>query len=342
MQPIRVLVVDDSAFIRAALIALLSTDPLINVVGEAANGLEAVQKFGALKPDLVTMDVIMPIMDGLAAIEHIMSADAVPILVLTAQSDAHTAYTAITKGALEVLPKPELDFENAAEFTDRIRLLSKVKVIAHIRGGHVQKDPSTELSPATNRASKTKRIIAVASSTGGPNALSILFASLPASFPHPIVVAQHIQDEFIPGMVKWLDGISRLAVKQGKHREKLRKGVIYVSPSERHMVINTREEITLLEREPDDMYFPSCDKLLSSVATVYGSGGIGIVLSGMGDDGVLGIEKIKASGGTTVAQDEKSSIVFGMPMAAIKSGYIDKVLPLDKISNEIVNLAQKP
>ncbi len=337
-KPISVLVVDDSSFIREAITTLLSMDDGINVSGEAANGQEALDKVLELKPDLVTMDIVMPVMDGLEAIERIMHSNAVPILVLTSKDDAHTAFTAISKGALEVLPKPELDLKNAGEFISKVKLLSNVKVISHISGRLSRGSVAKELPRQNINKHRNQRIVAVAASTGGPNALSDLFSKLPGDFPYPIVVAQHIHEEFIPGMVEWLDEVSTLTVKESAQGDRIQPGFIYISPAEKHMEIDLETRVSLVDRGRTDIYFPSCNRLLSSVARAYGKSVIGIVLSGMGDDGVLGIEEIKKKGGMTIAQDEKSSIVFGMPKEAIKTGCIDKVLPLGKISSEIVKL----
>lgn len=341
MNPIKVLVVDDSQFIREAVTTLLSMDDGIKVVGEGVNGVDALEKVRDLKPDLITLDIEMPVMDGLEAIERIMCSYPLPILVLTSFDDAHTAYTAISKGALEVLPKPELDSKKAKEFINNIKLLSKVKVISHIRGSHLQKGIVKEFPARKETEKSSERIIAVAASTGGPNALSQLLSKLPEKFPCPFVVAQHIQEAFIPGLVKWLDSISVLSVKQADEGEQVKPGFVYISPAEKHMEIDREKRIVFIERRPYDIHFPSCNRLLSSVARVYGTRSIGIILSGMGSDGVLGMKDIKSVGGTTIAQDEKSSIIFGMPMEAIKNGCIEKVLHLDRISSEIVELARR-
>jgi len=337
MKPIRVLVVDDSALARLLIVSILSTDDEIEVVGEAEDGKEALEKVRELKPDLVTMDIEMPVMNGLEAIEQIMAFNPVPILVVTARGDAQTAFAAISKGALDLVEKPAVSLENAREFVEKIKFLSKITVITHLKGKY-EAGQIREAQKPERRERDSDKIVAIASSTGGPNALSILISALPADFPCPIVIAQHISDGFISGLVEWLKRISRLDIKIASEGETIRKGTIYFSPSESHIKINRRKIITFVKRRPEDIYRPSCDILLSSVADVYGAKSIGIILTGMGKDGALGIKRIKELGGKTIAQNEQSSVVFGMPRVAIESGYVDKVLSINEIGKEIIRL----
>lgn len=338
MRQTRVLVVDDSVFAREAIIAILSEDSHIRVVGEAENGREALEKVRELRPDLVTMDIVMPVMDGLEAIEKIMAFNAVPILVVTSSQDAGIAFRAVSKGALEVVAKPDIN-EDVREFCNKVRVLSQVRVIPHIGGRYHKKDKNSYKTGEKKDGSP--KIVAIASSTGGPKALSVLLSALPSDFPLPVVVAQHICDGFISGMVKWLDDLSKLEVRVGQAGERIVPGTVYFSPSESHMVVAEGERIAIRKRQPKDIYSPSCNALLSTVAEVYGSGSIGIILTGMGDDGVLGMKKIKATGGVTFAQDEKTAVVFGMPKAAVESGCIDKIMPIHEMCIEIMNLLKK-
>ena len=336
MGKTRVLIVDDSAFAREMIAAILSTDSDIHIIGEATNGKEAVESVKEKKPDIVTMDIEMPVMDGLEAIEHIMSSTPVPILVVTTRGDAHTAYAAISKGALDLVQKPDVNLEGAREFIDKIKLLSKIRVITHISVKRTAKEMEIQKPVFSGKADD--RIIAIASSTGGPEALSIIFSRLPEKFPFPIVVAQHMSDGFVPGMVEWLKNISRLNIKVASKDEALSGGVVYVSPSENHIEINETKRISFVERHPKDIYRPSCDVLLSSVARIYGKKALGVILTGMGSDGAAGMKKIKDTGGITIAQDEKTSVVFGMNKVAIDSGCIDKILQVDEISDKLVQL----
>ncbi len=336
MKEIRTLVVDDSPFARGLIIDILSTDKQIKVVGEAANGVEATQKVRDLKPDIVTIDIEMPVMNGIDAIEEIMASNPVPILVVTTRGDAKTAYDAISRGALDLVVKPDVSMEGAREFIDKIKLLSRIKVITHISRRAIREVKLTE--KLSFGGGEMDRVVAIAASTGGPEALSIILSSLPAGFPCPVVIAQHISDGFVAGMAEWLRKLSKLSVKSPAEGEPLLPGTVYIAPSEKHMEITGAKTIALAERQEKDIYHPSCDRLLFSVARVFGSRSIGVILTGMGSDGALGMEKIKKAGGTTIAQDEKTSIVFGMPKIAIESGCIDKVLPLEEITAEIVRI----
>lgn len=341
MAQIKVLVVDDSALARELIRAILTTDPGVTVIGEAADGQQAVAKVRELHPDIVTMDIEMPVMDGLQAIERIMAATAVPILVVTTRADAHTAYAAISKGALDLVVKPDVNLEDAREFIDKLKLLSRINVITHVAGRRAARDGAMAVKKAPRPvpvARTSDRIVAVASSTGGPEALSVILSRLPAELPCPIVVAQHISDGFVTGMVEWLNKLSKLHVKVASDGERVAAGTVYVSPSEKHMQIAGGQRIAFLERHPKDIYRPSCDTLLSSVAAEYGSRSVGVILTGMGSDGVMGMRRIREAGGTTIAQDEETAVIFGMPKVAIESGCIQKILPFTEISDEIVRM----
>jgi len=338
MGQIRVLVVDDSRLARELIRAILLTDSDIRIIGEAVNGEDAIEKVALLKPDIVTMDIEMPVMDGLKAIEGIMALHAAPILVVTTRADAHMAYAAIKKGALDLVEKPDVNLEGAAEFISKIKMLSKIRVITHIRSRHSTGAINQDLPAFIPANGNSEKLVAVAASSGGPEALSILLSGLPEKFPCPVVIAQHMSDGFITGMVDWLRKTTLLNVIVGADGDVLEAGTVYVSPSEKHMQIKEGGRISLVARRPADIYRPSCDKLLTSAAAVYGPKGIGIILTGMGRDGVLGIKSIKEAGGTTIAQDEKTSAVFGMPRAAIEGGYVDSVLPIEDISSGIAGL----
>lgn len=325
---------DDSRLAREIVTAILSADRSIRVVGEAENGAQAVEKVRELRPDIVIMDVEMPVMSGIQAIEKIMAYNAVPILVVTSQGGADVAYSAISKGALEVVPKSDLDPDAPEKFNENVKLLAKVRVVTHIGGRNVTLPSRKETGEGV------PRVVAIASSTGGPKALSVVLPEIPADFPAPIVVAQHIADGFAEGMVSWLGAISKVRVKVGEDGETLAPATVYIAPSERHMMVTIGDRISLIERKPTDFFRPSCDMLLLSVAATYGVKAIGVILTGMGTDGVQGMRRIKDVGGRTVAQDEASSIIFGMPRVAIEAGCIDSVLPIEKIGPRIVTMVK--
>jgi two-component system chemotaxis response regulator CheB len=337
MEPIRVLIVDDSTLARELITSILSMDAQIRVIGEATNGREAIEKTRELRPDIVTMDIEMPLMNGIEAIERIMAENAVPILVVTTQSDAHTAYTAVAKGALDLVTKPDVNLASAHEFIRKLKLLSQIKVITHIGGKRALKEPREPLSPL-NLDKSTDRIVAIASSTGGPHALSTILSGLPEKFPCPVVIAQHMSDGFVKSLADWLSKLSNLRLTVAEHGKPLEAGVVYLAPSERHMEVNSVKRISLVEQTPGDIYHPSCDKLLSSVARAYGYKSIGVILTGMGNDGAAGIKAIQKAGGITIAQNEASSVIFGMNRVAIEEGAINRVLAIEEIASEVVRI----
>ena len=312
-------------------------DAQIRVIGEATNGREAIQKTRELKPDIVTMDIEMPVMNGIEAIEHIMAANAVPILVVTTQSDAHTAYNAVAKGALDLVPKPDVNLASAHEFIRKVKLLAQIKVITHIGGKRALKEPQGPLS-ALSMDKNTDRIVAIASSTGGPHALSTILSCLPEKFPCPIVIAQHMSDGFVKSLAVWLSKLSKLRLSVAEHGKPLEAGVVYLAPSEHHMEVNSAKRISLTAQSPKDIYHPSCDVLLSSVARAYRHKGIGVILTGMGNDGAAGMKAIQKAGGITIAQNEASSVIFGMNKVAIEEGGIGRVLAIEEIALEVVRI----
>lgn len=343
MSKIRVLVVDDSPLARMAIIEHLSEDDEIEIAGVARNGRDAIAKVKALKPSIVTLDINMPVMGGLETIEQIMAFNPVPVLVVTSRGDADTAYSAISKGALEVIPKPEADPEKSEDLIRKIKLLSKVKVISHLRGRHVKaSEKPVTVKPERDVSGEPppERVISIASSTGGPRALFRILSELPENFPLPFLIAQHIPADFVDGFADWLNGVTKLRVKIGENGEVVRAGTVYISPADQTMVITKQKRIELVSQEPNCVYSPSCDLLLASAASAYRKNCLGIILTGMGSDGAEGMSEIRKNGGKTIAQDEKSSIVFGMPKVAIEKGCIDRVLPIDKMIGEILKFVK--
>ena len=337
---LRVLIVDDSKLTQSVLATILSADHEIDVIGTADNGREAFEKIKTLKPDFATIDINMPIVDGLEAIENIMAECALPILVISDVSDSDAAFTALSTGALDVVSKSCLKPQNASQLIHKIKLLSKVKVIRHIRNKHCRRGTSGQ---QTTRFIEYEygRVIAIACSTGGPRALATILSIIPADFPFPILIAQHIEDGFVNGLVDWINNVSQITTKRGIEGELLKAGTAFISPASKHMEVNEKGKITLVDRKDSDIYHPSCDRLLSSVASVFKHNSIGVILTGMGRDGVDGIQQIKEQGGITIAQDEKSSVVFGMPNEAIKSACIDEILPLEDIGKYLYQLGDR-
>lgn len=335
---IRVLLVDDSKMVRDMIRAILESDPGIMVVGEAANGEEGIAGVASLKPDIVTMDIEMPVMGGLEAIERIIAENPVPILVVTALTGVRTAFAAVSKGALDVIEKPDISLENVKGLIKKIRLLAKVDVATHIKAMHRQ---SVQVggNPAIIKRDLNRGIIAIAASTGGPQAIHNVISQMPPLFPFPIVITQHIAEGFTQGMVDWLNMATPLAVKVAENGDVLKAGTVYVNPAEHTMRITEQGMIILGERDLHQVYHPSCNVMLNSVARAYRESAIALIMSGMGEDGVVGMQAIKAAGGITLAQDSESSVVFGMNRVALEKGYIQKTVPLEKIPAEFLQLA---
>jgi two-component system chemotaxis response regulator CheB len=334
MPEIRVLIVDDSPLSRDFIRAILAIEPEIVIVGEASNGKEAIEKTKELRPALIIMDIEMPVMGGIEAIERIMCEIPTPILVVTSRGGADTAFMAISKGALEVIAKKDIDPDRARQFVEQIKILSKARVITHMMG----RNRAGQDAAAKEEKLPFANIIAIAASTGGPNALNVILPNFPKDFPCPVVIAQHIAEGFVAGLVEWLAKVSRVAVKVAESGDLLLPGQVYVSPPDHHMTVDYGNRIVFVERTPHDIYHPSCDALLRSVATVYGPRAIGVILTGMGADGVKGLVKIKEMQGRTIAQDEETSIVYGMPHKAVEAGCVDRVYPLSQIGPKLVSM----
>ena len=337
---IRVLVADDSPTVRMMLCRMLEEDPQIVIVGMADNGREAVEQVSALKPDLVTMDVNMPVMDGLSAIEMIMAYSPVPVLVVSSVVDPeHTtmAARALGAGAVDVIFKPEpksvAEFNQiASELQNKVKLLSRVRVITHPRARLKERQDELRNPHAAPGTDQSRRLVAIASSTGGPQALQNILRKLPADFPAGVVVVQHIARGFTEGLVTWLDSSCRLTVRQAADGDLIVPGEVLVAPDAIHMIVTSERRIGLVDRQIASPHKPSADVLLESVAAVYGQHAVGVILTGMGRDGASGIKAIHDCGGHTIAQDESSSVIFSMAKEAILLGGVESVLPLGEIN----------
>lgn len=347
MANIRVLIADDSSLARGLLRCLLEAEPGIEVVGEACNGRQAVEMVQALRPSLVTMDLEMPVMGGLQAIEAIMCTRAVPILVVSSVADAQGALQAVAHGALDVVGKPDYGSGDAAAFVAKVRLLAGVSVITRMRarpepGAATPAQAPSPVPAGTPALRGGEPVFAIAASTGGPQALAAILPALGRDFPCPVLVAQHISDGFAQGMVDWLAALCPLPVRLAHQGDVLVPGTIHVSPSEHDLAVVPGERLALRARVHGCVYRPSCDVLLTSVAQVFGARAIGIILSGMGHDGAAGLAAIRAAGGHTLAQDEASSVVYGMNRVAIERGAAAQVLPLAALAPAMRELASRP
>jgi len=342
-KTIRVVIADDSLVAREMLAQILASDPDIEVVGQAKDGDEAVALVAQLRPDLVTMDIHMPKMDGLKATEKIMAFTPTPILVVSSSVHGEgmgRAFDALNLGALEVIKKPEpqdwADLERIGrDVLRKVKILSNVKVITHIRGRHAQPEGAHGGKPTVSGGGKS--VIAVGSSTGGPSALLSVFEVLPPNLPVPVLVAQHIADGFIPGLVDWLDAGSKIKVVCAKEGDQPEAGLAYIAPTGANMVV---EGATLRFKAPTkkQLYVPSADALFESVAKAYGKSAVGVLLTGMGADGAIGLKRMHDLGAATVAQNEETCTVFGMPKAAIDLGAVDQVLAVDQIGRALASI----
>lgn len=341
-SPLRVVVAEDSPTARRLLVEIIRADPAMEVVGEARDGVEAVELTHRLRPHLVTMDIQMPNMDGLEATKRIMTEVPTPVVVVSTlvERDIQTSMAALRAGALAVLQKlvgPDSpDFERESRhLRDTLKAMAGVKVVRHWPS-RPSATPSRRVPTVGTRARPT--VVAIAASTGGPAALHRIFSELSADFPLPILVVQHIALGFAEGMAAWLSTVSPLEVKVAEDGEPLRPGTVYLAPDDQHLGITGDRRVQLSNAAPVGGFRPSGSYLFRSVASTYGAGCIALILTGMGQDGLEGVRELRQAGGRVLAQDEASSIVFGMPGVVIAEGLADAVLPLEGIAAHLKEL----
>jgi two-component system chemotaxis response regulator CheB len=357
MNRIRVLVADDSMTVRKRIVEALSALPEFEVVAEAADGREAIEACQRLRPDAVTLDMMMPVMTGLAATEYIMAYCPTPILVVSSsfnRGELFKTYEALAAGALDVLEKPRGDETDATweqRLASALRLISRIKVITHPKGRLTQRShglPSPGIMPATATSSRTpfgkdRALVAIGASTGGPGAMVDILRALPKDFSLPVLLVIHLSPLFGDGFAEWLNGVSPFKVEFARHGEPLpAPGAcrVVLAPPDQHLAV--REGRLVLTRDPErHSCRPSVDTLFESVAREIGPGAIAVLLTGMGRDGAAGLLTIRQAGGATLAQDEGSSVVFGMPREAIRLGAAEQVVRLDQIAPTLAVLAAR-
>jgi len=334
-RPIRVLVADDSELFRDLLARVVAAEPGFDVVAVAADGNAATALARTLKPDVITMDLNMPDADGFSGIARIMAETPTPILVLTANREEAVGFRALSLGALDILEKPQAttDLEDYGRLLrSRLRLLAGVKVIRHMRG-------LRERATVAPRSAGRADLVVIGASLGGPRALASLLRRLTPAFPAPVAIVQHIADGFTEGLASWLATEARLDVHEARDGEALVPGRVVLAPTGCHLVVG--EGFVRLSDAPSvDTFKPSVTPLFLSAARAYGARVCGVILTGMGRDGAEGLRAIKEAGGPTLAQDEATSAVFGMPRAAIELGAVDRVLPLDEIPRALAELTR--
>ncbi|MGZ3499601.1 MAG: protein-glutamate methylesterase/protein-glutamine glutaminase [Vulcanimicrobiaceae bacterium] len=342
---INVLVVDDSAFMRRAITKMLEGEPEIVVCATARNGEEAIAKAGQFTPDVITMDVEMSGMSGLDAVREIMAQRPVPIIMVSAltQEGALTTFRALDAGAVDFIPKPDSAYVNikdvARELIAKVREFAKQPMRSRrSRGRTVEPAPVA----ATSRVVRDNfECVAIGTSTGGPVALSRIIPHIPATFPVPIVIVQHMPPGFTRPLAERLDAQSQLKVVEGRDGVALRKGLVVIAPAGKQLRLHRATsgvEIALHEDGGSSLHVPSVDVMTAAVAQVYGSASIGVILTGMGQDGVVGLRRIKEAGGYIVGQDAASCVVYGMPRAAALAGLVDRVVALDEVAAALCEL----
>lgn len=343
MKNIRVLVVDDSAFMRKVLTDIINAELHMEVAGTAKNGKEALQMIKDVKPDVVTMDIEMPIMDGLTALEIAMKENPVPIVMLSSltKEGADATFKALELGAVDFIAKPSSVFKVSTDDVKK-ELLEKINIAARLNV-----HPKRVVPQAKARAlpvkylgnNSLKKIIAIGTSTGGPKALQSVIPALPKALDAPVLVVQHMPPGFTKSLADRLNSMSELTVKEAEHGDILMAGFCYIAPGDRHLRV-TKEgnqyKIVLGSDAPVTGHKPSCDAMFDSLAALGLANVIAVIMTGMGSDGAKGLANLKQARNTVIAQDEESCVVFGMPKSAIKVNAVDKVVPLDTITEEIL------
>lgn len=310
---------------------IFRTDPEISVVGTARDGEEALSKIASLHPDVVTMDIEMPKMSGLTALRRIMRTNPLPVVMISTltQREAQLTLTALEFGAVDYVPKPSAQSLNMHALRDE--LISKIKTAASANLSPLKQVIHQDLIPAKNR----DKIISIAASTGGPPAVTEILKAFPPDIP-PVLIVQHMPRGITKLFAERLQNVCKFRVKEAEDGDSIMAERALIAPGGFHMVITKERKVRLTEDPPVNYVRPSADVTMMSMAKVYGSKSIGVVLTGMGSDGARGIKAIKENGGFTIAQDEQTSVVFGMPKVAAQMGFVDKVAPLDLIPCEIM------
>ncbi len=338
-EKLKVLVVDDSAFNRRSIVEILSTAPDVEIVGRAADGEEALKLVSMLEPHVITLDLEMPKMDGFTFLRILMSRTPTPVIVISSYSQKENVFKALELGALDFVAKPDR-YIDPSLVSVRDELLRKVSLARNVRAPALPRklaDAPTPVAPgaAPGSTGPPAKVIAIAASTGGPSALLELFARLPRGYAHGIVVAQHMPETFTRTFAERLDKRSQLRVSEAKEFDLLEAGTAFVCPGRQCLEVEQGGQgfrLRVRPAAPDDRYVPSADALLKSVARVAGSRAVGVVLTGMGDDGARGAKEIAEAGGTVVVESEATAVVYGMPGAVVRLKIAQRSLPLPQLA----------
>lgn len=358
MSKIGVLVIDDSALIRKVLTEILNKDPQIEVLDTAADPLIAREKIKKLNPDVLTLDVEMPRMDGITFLRNLMRLRPMPVVMVSTMTEqgADVTLEALELGAIDYVTKPDLNVvESIADYAEEITGKVKMAATARVRAlsdrpkadktvePKLSADAILEKRNASKHLKTTEKIIAIGASTGGTEAIREVLEHMPFSSPG-IVVTQHIPAAFSASFAKRMDSVSALNVKEAEDGDQIIPGHAFIAPGDRHLIVErsgARYYCRLNDGPPVNRHIPSVDVLFRSVAQNVGPNAIGVILTGMGDDGARGMLEMKEQGAATMAQDEKTSVVWGMPGEAVKIGATDTQLPLEKIAGKLMTLVKK-
>ena len=346
MKKVSVLVVDDSAFMRRVITDIIESEPQLTVVDTAKNGKEAIEKIRSMRPDVVTMDVEMPIMDGITALKEIMGEKPVPILMLSSltQEGADATVKALGLGAVDFIAKPISIFKMNTEdmkthLLDKIKIAAKAKLQSPVVSSVHQK--VTAMKSISYSSSGLKKIVALGTSTGGPRALQEVLPYLPQSLPASILIVQHMPPGFTKSLAERLNSISQIYVKEAEEDDVLQPGYAYIAPGDYHLkVIKTGNtyRIRLTKEDPVSGHRPSVDMMMNSLAQLQINNIIGVIMTGMGSDGAKGMKNLKDQNAYNIAQNEETCVVYGMPKSAVSLGCIDEVIPLQEIAEKITKV----
>lgn len=344
---IKALVVDDSAFNRGAISSMLASDSGIEVVGTATDGVDAISKTLRLSPDVITLDLEMPNMDGFTFLRWLMKERPTPVLIISSRSDSRSVFRALELGAVDFLAKPEARISRSLEGI-RDELLLKVRSLLSLEMGKVRSTvellarerPAPAVRKEEDAIPRTSpiEVVAIAASTGGPPALQAILTALPGDLGAGIVISQHMPPGFTRSFAERLNKIAPLVVSEAAAGDRIRAGMALIAPGGHHLLVKRDREglvAELVPRSPADKYVPSADRMMVSVAEACGPAVLGVVLTGMGNDGTAGALAIKRMKGQCLAESQESAVIYGMPQEAIRAGAADKVLPLSKMAEEI-------
>ncbi len=352
MKKIRVLIVDDSALVRQAMHDVLSSDPQIEVMGSAADPYIAAERIRAEIPDVITLDVEMPRMDGITFLQKIMSQRPIPVVMCSSltESGSETAFRAMELGAVEIIEKPRMGTKAFIE-ESKVRICDAVKAASQARLHRINRSsravvPKLSADVIIDKPNSkamirtTEKVVVVGASTGGTEALRVFLEALPADCPG-IVIVQHMPEGFTRAFSQRLDGLCRISVKEAADNDTVVRGRALIAPGNHHLLLKrsgARYYVEVKDGPLVSRHRPSVDVLFRSAARYAGKNSVGIIMTGMGDDGARGMREMKDAGARTIAQDEASCVVFGMPNEAIKLGGVDRVLPLELIANEMFRM----